>query len=445
MDPPAWRSQGTGCVVRVRKEVPTELKAGATLGPYRIVAPIGAGGMGEVYRAHDSRLDREVAVKVLPADLASDAERLRRFEREAKARRRYPTPTSSRYTISGRSWRAVPGRGAAGWESAARAHGRRAAAATVAVGIAVQIARGLAAAHERHIVHRDLKPENVFIAKDGTVKILDFGLAKLLESSTPRDAETLTRAPDTATDSGASWGRLRTWRRSRHARCLSTRVRTSFLSVSCSTRCWRAAAISGAYQHRHDRGDPHPGATTTAGERTVGAPACCDPVSREAPRPEVHLGEGPGTCAAGGFRGIRGSGAGDGAGARAAAVRKWLVATAGVCLLGAAATLLVRVAWRSGSAALDPSRVVVAPFENRTGDPSLDSFGPLIAEAVTRTAAAGGTSVVPGTAFGRMDRRPRGRCGVARLARANGAGLVVSGATYARGTSCASRRSSSTR
>jgi hypothetical protein len=160
------------------------LQTGARLGAYEIRGPLAAGGMGEVYRAWDGRLNREVAVKVLPQSAATDPERLRRFEQEAKAAGALNHPNvlavydvgtheSLPYIVSelldGDTLRAE-----------IRAGGLT---PRKAVEHAVQIARGLAAAHQRGIVHRDLKPENVFVTRDGHVKILDFGLAKLREES----------------------------------------------------------------------------------------------------------------------------------------------------------------------------------------------------------------------------------------------------------------------
>jgi Tol biopolymer transport system component len=158
------------------------LKAGVRLGPYEVMTPVGAGGMGEVYRARDPRLGRDVAVKVLPPAFSTDPERLARFEQEARAAAALNHPNilavhdvgqheGSSYIVSelldGQSLRerlvggALPVR--------------------KAVEYAVQVAHGLAAAHEKGIVHRDLKPENIFITHDGRVKILDFGLAKLTQ------------------------------------------------------------------------------------------------------------------------------------------------------------------------------------------------------------------------------------------------------------------------
>jgi len=156
------------------------LSSGTRLGPYEILAPIGAGGMGEVYRARDLKLNRDVAVKVLPEHLADDAEARGRFEREAQAVAALSHPNilaihdfgieggvaySVTELLEGETLRARL--------SGSPLHSRK------AVDFALQIARGLAAAHERGIVHRDLKPENVFLTKDGHVKILDFGLARM--------------------------------------------------------------------------------------------------------------------------------------------------------------------------------------------------------------------------------------------------------------------------
>ena len=158
------------------------LPRGIKLGSYEIVSSLGAGGMGEVYRARDESLGREVAVKVLPKELASDPDRLRRFEQEARAAAALNHPnilavygfsTTGEHApylvtelLQGQTLRERLQQG----EIPVRK----------AVEFALQTARGLAAAHDRAIVHRDLKPENLFLTRDGVVKILDFGLAKLI-------------------------------------------------------------------------------------------------------------------------------------------------------------------------------------------------------------------------------------------------------------------------
>src|SRR6516225_904950 len=156
------------------------LTAGTILGQYEIRSPLGAGGMGEVYRAHDTRLDRDVAIKVLPEYLTTDPERLRRFEQEARATAALNHPNIlavyQMATDNGISYlveEMLEG------ETLRERLRRGPIPLRKAIDYAVQIAHGLAAAHDRGIVHRDLKPENLFITKDGRVKILDFGLAKL--------------------------------------------------------------------------------------------------------------------------------------------------------------------------------------------------------------------------------------------------------------------------
>jgi Tol biopolymer transport system component len=183
------------------------LSPGTRLGPYEILSPLGAGGMGEVYKAKDTRLGREVAVKVLPASYSADADRLRRFEQEARTAGLLKHPNilaiydigvhdSSPFIVSelleGETLRARLSGGALSVRKA--------------VDYATQTAHGLAAAHAKGIIHRDLKPENLFLTADGRIKILDFGLAKL--TSRGGAESSLTEAPTmpAETDPGSVLG-----------------------------------------------------------------------------------------------------------------------------------------------------------------------------------------------------------------------------------------------
>ena len=172
------------------------LTAGARLGQYEIVSLIGAGGMGEVYRARDTRLARDVALKVLPESFSADADRLRRFEQEACAAGALNHPNVLVVHDFG-SHGGAPFLVSELLEGTTlREHLSGPLPVRKAIDYAVQIAAGLAAAHERGIVHRDLKPENLFVTRDGRVKILDFGLAKLVEPPDTADAA-FTRAANT--------------------------------------------------------------------------------------------------------------------------------------------------------------------------------------------------------------------------------------------------------
>ena len=182
--------------------------AGARLGSYEIVSPLGAGGMGEVYRARDAKLGREVAIKVLPAAVAQDPARRQRFEQEARSASSLNHPNIltihdiaeadgalyiAMELVDGRTLREL-------LASGEPLPTRR------LLDLAVQIADGLAKAHGAGIVHRDLKPENLMVSRDGYVKILDFGLAKLTEAAAPQDASVMPTAVAAPTEPGTVMG-----------------------------------------------------------------------------------------------------------------------------------------------------------------------------------------------------------------------------------------------
>jgi serine/threonine protein kinase len=179
------------------------LDKGIRLGDFQILSLLGAGGMGEVYRARDLRLDRDVAIKVLPKFVSLDPERLRRFEQEAKAAAALNHPNILAVFHMG-SYQDAPYLVSELLEGATlREQVKRGPAPPKkAIDYAVQIAHGLAAAHEKGVVHRDLKPENLFVTRDGRVKILDFGLAKLLHT----DGETQLTKQTLDTQPGAVLG-----------------------------------------------------------------------------------------------------------------------------------------------------------------------------------------------------------------------------------------------
>jgi eukaryotic-like serine/threonine-protein kinase len=162
----------------------SSLTAGTRLGPYDILSPLGAGGMGEVYRAKDSKLGREVALKILPPAFTSDPDRLARFRREAQVLAALNHPHIAQ----------IHGLDEAGGtqflvlelvdgERLDKRISRGKLPVDEALAIAKQIAEALEAAHEKGIFHRDLKPANIALTRDGTVKVLDFGLAKATESA----------------------------------------------------------------------------------------------------------------------------------------------------------------------------------------------------------------------------------------------------------------------
>jgi Tol biopolymer transport system component len=182
------------------------LPPGTRLGPYEILSPLGSGGMGEVYRARDSKLDRDVAVKVLPEEFAAHPDALARFEREAKAVAALNHPNilgiydfGTEGTVAFAVMELLEGETLRDRVDAGAVPIRK------AIDYAHQIAVGLAAAHERGVVHRDLKPENLFLTRDGRVKILDFGLAKRMGGPSEGEATsapTMSRQTDPGTVMG---------------------------------------------------------------------------------------------------------------------------------------------------------------------------------------------------------------------------------------------------
>src|ERR1700746_1970424 len=179
------------------------LSAGTKLGPYEVLSAIGAGGMGEVYRARDTRLNRDVALKVIPEVFATDADRMARFEREARLLAALNHPHIA--AIYGLEESGSTNALVMEWVEGPTLADRIAAGPIPldeALPVAKQVAEALEYAHDRGVIHRDLKPANIKVTADGMVKVLDFGLAKALMdepvAADPRDSPTLSMAPTMA-------------------------------------------------------------------------------------------------------------------------------------------------------------------------------------------------------------------------------------------------------
>ena len=185
----------------------TIIAPGTKLGRYEIRSQLGAGGMGEVYHARDPKINRDVAIKVLPAAFSSDSERLRRFELEVEATGKLNHPNIlAVYDVETHDGSPCVVYELLEGETLRERLRSGALAARKAVDYALQIAHGLTAAHEKGIIHRDLKPENIFITHDGRVKILDFGLAKLTEAAPNTEGQTDVLTRKVNTDPGSVMG-----------------------------------------------------------------------------------------------------------------------------------------------------------------------------------------------------------------------------------------------
>ncbi len=228
------------------------LTGGTRLGPYEILTPIGAGGMGEVYRARDTRLDRIVAIKVLPAALAADPQFRERFAREAKSISALNDPNICALYDVGEAPATTADAGSTHFlvmeylegETLAARLARGALPLHEALRIAAEIAGALDAAHRQGIIHRDLKPGNVFLARrtgsstsmSYSAKLLDFGLAKFAASVSDPLLTAMPTATRRSLHRGQSSARSSTWRRNRSKAAAWTRERTFLRSARCCSR-----------------------------------------------------------------------------------------------------------------------------------------------------------------------------------------------------------------
>ena len=468
------------------------LAAGTRLGRYQVVGALGAGGMGEVYRARDERLDRDVAVKVLPEAVSADADRLARFEREAKALARIEHPNiltihdfgqeapatgASRATyfavtelLTGETLRSRLARERLAWRRA--------------VDIGAAVADGLAAAHGQGIVHRDLKPDNIFLTTDGRVKILDFGLAT---SGLVPDGEAPTQmSPGAGSGPGVVLGTVG-YMAPEQVQAAAVDGRADLFALGCvlyemvtgqrafarptpteTLAAILSAPVPGGLGQRHGR-SARTGAGSGAVPREaaraavpvgsdlafalralltapVGVPASVLPAGG-CPRRRLCLSRPrqlllcPSPHLVGQPRRLPGPSLG----ARSAAPGSsaaWRRSPSSPPASQPPSALWPRASSPPASAGgLDPEKVVVAVFDNRTGDATLDSLGIMISDFVTQglhrlegiklaenPMAVSGGPALPRSAV------PAGTDPVGWLAERTGAGLVVTGAYYPDGT-----------
>ncbi|MCG3193519.1 MAG: Serine/threonine-protein kinase PknD [Thermoanaerobaculia bacterium] len=448
---------------------------GARFGPYQILSPLGAGGMGEVYRARDTRLDRDVAIKVLPEDVANDPKALARFEAEAKAVAALSHPNilalydigseaGTRYAVTelleGQTLRAVIASGPL--------PPRR------ALDLVIPIATGLAAAHEKGIVHRDLKPENVFVTRDGHVKVLDFGLARRTPGrSSGSDTQTVTA--HLLSEPGSVAGTV-TYMSPEQARGQHVDHRSDQFSLGIvlyemltGTRPFggataadvMAAIIRDEPRRLEERapGTPEPVSwlvTRLLSKEPEGRYESTRDLAKELTLCRTRLSEpgGPGSGAR--AEAAKSAEAASAAAAETAETVKALeaaksssrrrlvwIAAAAVALLAVGAVGFWKLRERPTvpkaaapvAPALDPKKIAVATFDNQTGDASLSYLGRLAAEQVigalakvTTVKVIPSSTVLPALADGTG--AASGKDPVHALAESTGAGTVISGSYY---------------
>jgi len=421
---------------------------GRTLGHYRIVEKIGAGGMGVVYRAHDERLDRDVAIKVLPESVAADPDRQRRFEREAKAVATlshpnileihdFDTEGDVTYTVTelleGETLREYlqTSRGPLAWRQVQE--------------IGAAVANGLGAAHGKGVVHRDIKPSNIFLCSDGRVKILDFGLAATHEA-VDSEAETGSlEAP--LTRKGSVMGTAG-YMSPEQVRGQPADRRSDIFSLGCvlyemATGCRAFERGTGADTMAAILTEEPDELTASGAEVPLDLERAIQRCLEK--RPEARFQSATDLAYV-----LRASATDTDAErvVRAVPPRKprarWLVPAAAAALAVIAIGLWVVLGGDPGPAPAHipdfvANRIVVAEFENRIGDPSFDDFGVHVADSITNLLRQVGRLTVATNPFRSGSQAPTrsgesaGGDPLRRLAEVTRSGLVVTGACYSRG------------
>ena len=429
---------------------------GRTLGRYQILDLIGAGGMGEVYRAYDERLDRQVAVKVLPESVAGDPDRLSRFEREARALAQLAHPNILAIhdleregavsfivteLLMGETLRSRLGRERLAWRKA--------------VALAASIADGLAAAHERGIVHRDIKPANIFLTSDGHVKILDFGLAA--SSPTPLASAPTESAVAVRTTPGAVLGTVG-YMSPEQVQGTSLSPRSDIFSLGCviyemltGDRAFARPTVAETLAAIVVSPVPDPTVTHSGAPPDLARllQRCLEKAPGERFHSAQDLAFALRSTLASGVPTAESVPVVDRAPLSSEAVdrtrretsgnrRRQIFGIAVVVVVAAifGSALVWSPGWQSESTlspSLDPAKVVVTVFTNRTGDANLDGVGLLMAEAiVNRASRLSGmrVSLSPSAAAGRtMDQAADAEAARALGSNA-GAGKVVTGRFY---------------